>query len=160
MLHNYRIYVRHIRNSLESVAEIYFSKQFVKYIMFGSLSTVVQLAMRYVLSFYMSFSLSVFIAYFVSMGTALFLYRAFVFIARTGSISRQVVLFALGYLTFLPVTWGLSVGAEGPLLSVFAPDFGKLAAHLIGVGVPVMLHFAFNKLVTFRGSPAAPEIAS
>lgn len=140
-------------NDLSRVVNIYLSRQFATYICCGLISTTVQLATRYCLSFWLDFSLAVVVSYIAGLLVALFLYRRFVFAARSRALSQQAVLFSAAYLAFLPVTWGLSVATVAPLLHVMSPDLAHLTAHTIGVGVPVVLNFAFNKLVTFRDGP-------
>jgi putative flippase GtrA len=128
---------------------IYGSKQFIKYIICGAISSAVHIIARWAFNQYMDFGLAVFLSYFVGMPVALFLYRIFVFNGREGSVTRQFLLFSLTYFGFLPVTWLLSVAAEPPLAAVLPMGQAELFAHMIGVVAPVVINFAYNKFITF-----------
>jgi putative flippase GtrA len=128
---------------------IYGSKQFIKYIICGLISSAVHIIARWAFNQYMGFGLAVFLSYFVGMPVALFLYRFFVFNAREGSVGRQFLLFSVTYFGFLPVTWLLSVAAELPLAALLPKGQAELFAHMIGVVAPVVINFAYNKFITF-----------
>ena len=142
--------LRPVNRAVHLVARTYLSKQFVTYILCGCLSAGTQVVVRYALEQYASFSLAVLVSYLCGMCVALLLYRFFVFDARKTRMRRQFILFSLAYLAFLPVTWAVSVGAESVLRLSLSPVEARLFAHLLGVSVPVVLNFAFNKFVTFR----------
>lgn len=141
---------RYVKRAASLVLKTYFSKQFVTYILCGGLAAATQIAVRYGLEQYASFSLAVLLSYFCGMFVALVLYRFFVFDARATRMRRQFILFSLAYIAFLPLTWVVSVGAESALLVSFPPVESRLLAHSLGVSLPVVLNFAFNKFVTFR----------
>lgn len=138
--------IAEIRSRLWS---IYASKQFLKYVVCGGLSSLVHVMSRLMLSNYMGYGWAVFVSFFIGMPVALFLYRYFVFNARKGSAARQLFLFSITYFGLLPVTWILSVAAERPFARLFPVDQAQLMAHLIGVIGPVVLNFAYNKFITF-----------
>jgi putative flippase GtrA len=144
---------------LAPLVSIYASLQFIKYLLCGGLSSLVHITARLILSQYVSFSWAVFLSYFVGMPVALLLYRAFVFEGRKGKAGRQFLLFSITYFGFLPVTWGLSVVAEAPLVRLMPIGRAQLLAHLAGVAGPVMLNFAYNKFVTF-GERLPPRVVS
>src|SRR5271168_524545 len=102
------------------VLSIYFSTQFAKYIVCGSVSSIVHLVARWLFNQYVEFGWAVFLSYFVGMPVALLLYRLFVFQGRDGNVIRQFLLFSLTYFGFLPLTWILSVVSE-PGLEVLMP---------------------------------------
>ena len=131
------------------LAEIYFSKQFLLYIICGILASVAHIVARLAISLYTSFPVAVFLSYFVGMPVAFFLYRNFVFTSN-GAVSREVALFSLTYFGFLPLTWILAVGFEPALSLVLPKALAELAAHIVGIVIPVLLNFAYNKFVTFR----------
>lgn len=121
----------------------------MKYIICGSLSSLVHIVARLALNHYMDFGWAVFLSYFVGMPVALILYRMFVFRGRDGSVVRQFFLFSLTYFGFLPLTWLLSVITE-PSFETFMPTASaQLFAHTVGVVGPVILNFAYNKFITF-----------
>lgn len=134
---------------LTLLVAIYGSKQFIKYVICGVISSAVHIIARWAFNQYMGFGLAVFSSYFIGMPVALFLYRVFVFDGRERSVTRQFLLFSLTYFGFLPVTWLLSVVAELPLAAVLPKGQAELFAHMIEVVAPVVINFAYNKFVTF-----------
>jgi putative flippase GtrA len=135
---------------LSRVFSIYVSRQFLKYVVCGAISSLIHLVARWVLNHYMTFGWAVFLSYFVGMPVALVLYRIFVFQGQERSVIRQFGFFSLAYFGFLPLTWLLSVISERPLLAVLPVASAQLVAHLIGVAGPVVLNFAYNKFITFK----------
>ena len=131
------------------VFSIYFSSQFAKYIVCGSVSSIVHIIVRWLFNQYMEFGWAVFLSYFVGMPVALLLYKLFVFQGRDGNVIRQFLLFSLAYFGFLPLTWILSVVSEPGLEALMPTSSAQLAAHTIGVIGPVVLNFAYNKFITF-----------
>ena len=134
---------------ISRIIAVYLSTQFVRYLICGSVSSLVHIIARWILNQYMDFGWAVFLSYFVGMPVALILYRTFVFQGRDGNVARQFALFSLTYFGFLPLTWFLSVVSE-PTLQTFMPAvYAQLLAHMSGVIGPVVLNFAYNKFVTF-----------
>ena len=134
------------------IISIYVSTQFARYLICGSVSSLVHIIARWILNRYIDFGWAVFLSYFVGMPVALILYRTFVFQGRDGNVGRQFALFSVTYFGFLPLTWFLSVVSE-PSLQAFLPAaYAQLLAHMIGVTGPVVLNFAYNKFVTFGES--------
>jgi putative flippase GtrA len=131
------------------LVSIYASRQFIKYVLCGGISSLVHITARLILSQYVNFSWAVFLSYFVGMPVALLLYRVFVFHGREGKLSRQFLLFSITYFGFLPVTWVLSVVSEALLVRLMPTGQAQLLAHLVGVAGPVVLNFAYNKFITF-----------
>jgi putative flippase GtrA len=136
-------------NLLSRIVRIYLSTQFVKYIICGSVSSLVHIVARLILSRYMDFGWAVFTSYFIGMAVALILYRIFVFRGQDSSVARQFLLFSISYIAFLPVTWFLSIVSEPRLANLFPTATAQTLAHLIGVAGPVILNFAYNKFITF-----------
>ncbi len=124
--------------------------EFLRFIVTGGIAAGVNLAARYALNQFMSFEVSVAVAYLVGMTTAYILARLFVFQASGRSVASEFRRFALVNLVALAIVWLVSVG----LARLLFPAIGFTwhaddISHVIGVLAPVVTSYFGHRLYTF-----------
>ena len=127
------------------------SRQFLLFILTGGTAAIVNFTSRIVLNAWLSFSVSIFLAYILGAITAYCLTRTFVFANSQQPISHSIGFFIMINLIAILQTWGLSVALADyilPWLSV--NSFKKEIAHGIGVIFPVFSSYIGHKKWTFR----------
>ncbi|WP_338552546.1 GtrA family protein [Paenibacillus sp. KS-LC4] len=130
------------------------SKQFLLFLASGGLAAIVNLGSRIVLNHYLSFTLSVALAYMFGMITAFVLSKLFVFHgASQHSAIRQLAYFTLVNVIAIIQTLIVSI----VLRNYFLPFIGwgfhpNEVAHFIGVCVPIFSSYVGHKYVTFSGA--------
>ncbi len=129
----------------------FLSKQFIMFLVTGGTAAMVNFWSRIVYNQWVSFSVSIFLAYLTGMVTAFVLARWLVFQQSQQSVCRSALLFAAVNVLAVLQTWLISMG-----LAVYAlPQLGVTRwvaeiAHAFGVVVPVFTSYLGHKHFSFR----------
>ena len=127
------------------------SKEFLGFLITGSIAATVNFASRIYLNQFYSFSASVVFAYLLGMMTAFILARVFVFNKSSLSIGRSAAIFSLVNVLALVQTWLISMGLNYyalPSLGVerFVPEISSA----IGIIFPVFTSYLGHKYWSFK----------
>jgi putative flippase GtrA len=129
--------------------------QFVRFLFAGGVAAVANYGSRFAFSLWFSYEAAIVLAYLVGMTVAFLLMRAYVFDARAGKLTPQILKFvAVNILAVLQtllisvvlVRWGF------PALGI--AQHVEALAHLIGVLVPVVTSYVGHRLATFSNAHA------
>lgn len=123
---------------------------FIAFLAAGGIAAVVNIVSRILLSYVMSYSGAIVIAYLFGMTTAYTLMRRFAFEKSGRQVSQEYVRFGLVNLLALLQIWAISVGLADYLLPriwIFA--HAELIAHAIGVLSPTVTSYFLHKYFTF-----------
>lgn len=128
-------------------------RQLASFVVTGGIAAGVNIAARWVLSWFLLYEVAVAIAYLFGMTSAFLLARTFVFEAGRrhwmGEFGRFAIVNAVSFLVVLGVSAGLA--------RLFFPAIGyhwhaEDVAHVIGVVSPILLSFYAHKHFSF-GAP-------
>lgn len=127
------------------------ASQFIRFLITGGISALVNLASRYVFNFFLPFSWSVILAYILGMLTAYNLFRLFVFSPSGRNVSSEVWRFVLVNLIALSIVWSVSM----TLVCIIFPKIRftwhpEDVAHFIGVLSPAVPSFIGHKFFSFQ----------
>ena len=123
------------------------------FILTGGIAALVNIGSRFLLNLVMSYRSAIVLAYIVGMITAFFLFKFFVFEAKSSRKTvREVVFFLAINLLALLQTYLISI-ALAEYLFPFCKwtFFPKDIAHVIGVMVPIFTSYLGHKYYTFHG---------
>ena len=127
------------------------SRQFITFLITGGLAALVNFSSRVFLNQWISFSLSIVIAYLIGMLTAFTLAKKFVFTESSQSIKSSAMYFSLINLLAIAQTWVVSVSLAHYLLpNLGITNFTREIAHLCGVVFPVFTSFVGHKRLSFK----------
>jgi len=129
------------------------SQQFVRFMIVGGVAACVNIGSRYLLSFYMDYSLAIILAFILGLSTGFILSSNWVFSETTRPPGQQAAWFVLINLLALGQVWVVSFG----LAEWLFPKIGNIPyrydlAHVIGVLSPVFTSYLGHKHFSFRGS--------
>ncbi len=129
----------------------FLSKEFVGFLVTGSIAATVNFLSRIFYDQFYSFSVSVIFAYLTGMVTAFILAKLFVFKKSTQSIGRSVTIFTLVNLVAAAQTWVISMGLNYYLLPTlgithFVPEISSA----IGIAFPVFTSYLGHKYWSFK----------
>ena len=127
------------------------SRQFVAFLVTGGTAALVNFGSRILINQWLSFAVSVVLAYLIGMCTAWLLARQFVFGAGRQTATRSMAWFAAVNGLAILQTWGISMLLAYWLL----PALGVVRwvpeiAHAVGVAVPVFTSYLGHKRFSFR----------
>jgi putative flippase GtrA len=126
--------------------------QFVRFVITGGISALVNVLVRWALSFVVGYQVAILLAYLMAMTLAFILARMFVFASATHDTLGQYLRFAMVNVVALAQVWLVSVG----LAHYFFPAVGfnwqvETVAHAIGVASPVVTSYFGHRHYSFRG---------
>ncbi|AMT91466.1 hypothetical protein AYO71_22320 [Pseudomonas koreensis] len=117
----------------------------------GGTAAAVNFCSRIIYNLWLSFSLSVVVAYLTGMITAFVLAKLFVFKESQQSVRRSILFFTLVNLVAVLQTWLISMGLAYYLLpSLGVTLFVKEISHAIGVVIPVFTSYFGHKRWSFK----------
>lgn len=126
--------------------------EFVRFLLVGGFSALVNIVSRFLLSRAMPFEIAVPVAYVIGMATAFALMRRFVFGASGRKAHDEFVRFAIVNLVAVVQVWIVSVGLVRFVFPMFSFAWHpEDIAHIVGVSVPVASsyfghrHFSFAR---------------
>lgn len=129
----------------------FLSKQFMVFLITGGTAAAVNFCSRIIYNLWLSFSLSVIIAYLTGMITAFVLAKLFVFKESQQSVHRSILFFTLVNLVAVLQTWLISMGLAYYLLpSLGVTLFVKEISHATGVVIPVFTSYLGHKRWSFK----------
>jgi len=128
---------------------LYFSKQFIYFVLAGSSAAFVNWSTRILLRNYFDFLFSAILAYFLGLIFAFFLYRNLVFPYSSLPISKQRTRFLLINISVMPFVLVIF-----SYLSIFLEyqglgNFSEPIAHGLTIGIPALITFLLYKLYAF-----------
>ena len=128
------------------------NSRFVRFLMTGGFSALVNIGVRKLLSSIMIFEIAVVIAYLIAMAVAYVLARLFVFGASGRGVWSETKRFATVNAVALCIVWIVSVGLARWLFPAIGFTWhADTVAHAIGVMTPAVtsylghLHFTFSR---------------
>ena len=126
-------------------------QQIIKYLLSGGLAALVNIGSRMVLNIWLSYEISIIIAYFFGMVVAFLLMRKTFYIKQNANILPQIVKFCFVNLLSIAQTFLVSLF----LFYYFFPFIGivqdtKVLSHFIGVLFPVFISYFLHKYLTFK----------
>ena len=129
----------------------FMSRQFIIFLVTGGLAAAVNFGSRILYNQWVSFSVSVVLAYLTGMVTAFVLARYFVFTESSQSMQRSALWFVVVNIVAVIQTWVISMLLAYYLLprmgfSRFIPEI----AHAVGVVVPVFTSYLGHKRFSFK----------
>lgn len=127
----------------------FFTRQFLLFVFVGITAALMNWVARFVFSLWISFPLAVLSAYGIGMASAFELNRRFVFPVSPKPIHRQMQVFVLTNLAFLPVVWVASI-----FLNTLMNNYGftrntEEIAHGIALAIPMLITFLVYKFIAF-----------
>jgi len=127
------------------------SRQFLMFLITGSIATAVNFFSRILYGFFMNFSLSIFMAYLTGMVVSFFLTKHFVFKLSSRSLYSSCFWFLLVNSMTALLVWSVSLGLSDHLLPLLGINtFRHEIAHAISLGIPVVSNFIGHKHLSFR----------
>lgn len=127
------------------------SRQFPTFLITAGVAALVNLASRYFLNLYISFELSVFLAYCVGVVVAYTLAKYFVFVSRNEDLGLEFLRFIIVNVISLAIVWTVSVSLRNIIFPGFEMDFyPETVSHIIGVASPAIFSFFAHKTYTFN----------
>lgn len=130
---------------------VFFSRQFMLFVLTGGIAAVVNFSSRTVYSQWTSYSTAIVLAYITGMITAFLLAKAFVFTDSAVPTRRSFVYFSLVNLLAVVQVWLVSMGLALYLLpSLGVARHVEEIAHAVGVLFPVFTSYLGHKYLSFR----------
>ena len=127
------------------------SKQFITFLITGSISAAGNFLSRIFYNEYYSFSTAVIFAYLTGMVTAFILAKMFVFKASTQSIRRSALIFTFVNVFAAAQTWIISMGLNFYVLPALGVErYVAEIASAIGIAFPVFTSYLGHKRWSFK----------
>ena len=124
--------------------------EFARFLLVGGIAAAVNFISRIIFSEWMSFRVSIIMAYLVGMLTAYILSRAIVFEPSGKHPGNELLYFSLVNLFAVIQVWLISVGLAEYAFPYFDFTFyPEEIAHLSGLGVPVITSYLGHKYYSF-----------
>lgn len=129
-------------------------RRFIAFVLVGGFAALVNIAVRWALSFAMAYQPAIVVAYLIAMVTAWLMNRVLVFEPSGRSWHSELLRFTLVNGVALVQVWAVSVGLYRFILPAIGWTFEPaLVAHAIGVASPVITSYLGHKYFSF--SPAS-----
>lgn len=120
------------------------------FILSGGFAALVNIFLRYILTPYVGYNISIIIAFICAMTTAWFIVRQFVFSASSSTPLKEYTKFSLVNLFALIQVWSVSIGLDEYIFpSIHFEYYPETVAHVIGVLSPVLPSYLCHKYFTF-----------
>lgn len=129
----------------------FMSRQFLMFLVTGSIAAGVNFSSRILYSLWLDFSPAVILAYLTGMITAFILAKIFVFKDSQQVVLHSAMIFVLVNVVAALQTWVISLGLANYVLpSLGVKVFIFEIAHAVGVVVPVVTSYIGHKHWSFR----------
>lgn len=139
--------------SVAGLISLFFSTQFLKFLLVGGLAAFLHWYARYLLTPLMGYVWALCLAYAIGISVGYVLNAVFVFSKAQNARSKQIGYFVLFNLLMAPVVIVLSyLLSEVVFASVGMSYHPREIAHGIGVASPVFINFLLHKFLTFKGA--------
>ena len=127
------------------------SRQFMHFLIVGSLAAVVNVLSRIVYGVWVGYSVSIILAYLTGMVAAFLLARTYVFPGGRNGVGRSAVYFTLVNAVALLQTWFVSIALADHLFPTLGiRQHSETLAHVIGVGTPAFTSYIGHREWSFR----------
>lgn len=131
--------------------KVFFSRQFLTFILTGGTAALVNFISRIALNFWLDFMTAVVLAYLIGMATAFSLARIFVFQNSSAPLGRSIAIFALVNVAAICQTLAISGVLFYYILPYFkVHQFSAEIAHAVGIIVPVFSSYVGHKYWSFK----------
>ena len=129
------------------------TRRFTGFVVVGLISTVCNLASRYLFEVVASYEVALAGANIVGLLGAFFLNRWLVFKSRAPGLMTELARFTLVNLAGIVIAWIVAVLLYEPGVSCIGLrlDHGAFVAHAIGIAVPVVPNYLAHRFWTFKG---------
>ena len=125
-------------------------KQFPLFVLAGSISALINVMSRVILTIFLNFEISIFISYLIGMVTSFLLQRKYVFKSTKKSYKRSFAAFSLVNLVALIQVWMVSLLVKFWLINFIASvTLVEFIAHCFGLGIPAFTSYFGHKYITF-----------
>jgi putative flippase GtrA len=139
---------------IRSVASLYLSEEFGRFLVFGGIALALHWLSRFVLNWYISFGWAIVVSYMIGMLVAFVLNKAFVFPRSDRSLNFELFFFFFVNIAAFPLVWIIAnVLGEWLFIQWLPQQISRAAAHGIAITFPVFMNFALHKFITFRETP-------
>jgi len=136
-------------DQIKSFLLLYFSKQFIYFLIAGGLSALLNFFTRLILRPYFDIILSAIFSYTLALICAFFLYRKFVFPYSAVPIYIQGKKFLLIQIACMPVVILIFSLMTSFFISIGLGIYSEPLAHAISIGMPALITFLLYKLFVF-----------
>jgi len=136
-------------NKLKSYVLLYFSKQFIYFILAGASAASVNFFSRLLLRDYLDIIVSAIFAYSIALVFAFILYRKLVFPFSETSFKTQSIRFLIIQLGCMPIVIFIFSILSAILYKMGLGIYSESVAHAISIGTPALITFLFYKLYVF-----------
>jgi putative flippase GtrA len=127
------------------------------FVLIGGLAATVNFLSRIFLNQFLSFSISVVVAYFIGMCIAFTLNKLFVFKEADSRTSWQAIMFVFVNLIGVIQTYLVSVALAEWLFPYWEVAwYPREIAHFIGISIPTITSYIGHKYLTFRRKKYTP----
>lgn len=127
------------------------NRQFIKFMVSGSISTLVNILSRFSLGFFISYPSSIVVSYIIGMATSYLIFKLWVFKTQRNNILRQLSCFLLINFIGLGQTLLISIILVNYVFFSIQPVLIKeTLAHIIGLAIPIATSYIGHKHVTFK----------
>lgn len=129
-------------------------EQFLRFLLVGGVSAVVNILSRIALNLAMSFQAAVLVAYLIGMTTAYVLNKLFVFGPSGRAVHEEYFRFTLVNLLSVAQVWIVSVGLAFHVFPAIGFTWhAETIAHTIGVAVPAVTSYFLHRYFSFAAAP-------
>lgn len=126
-------------------------RQFARFILAGGIAAAVNIAARWLLSPWVSYTAAIVIAFLIGVVTAFTLNRIFVFRQSSNKFHHQLSWFVVINFIALAQTLIISLALTKWLLPLINWRWEpELVAHALGVGAPLITSYIGHKTLSFR----------
>jgi len=128
---------------------LYFSKQFIYFLIAGGLSAFLNFSIRLILRPYFDIIVSATFSYVVALICAFFLYRKFVFPFSLTPMHIQGRRFLIIQISCMPIVIFIFSFLASFFTSIGVGIYSEPIAHAISIGTPALITFLLYKLFVF-----------
>lgn len=131
-----------------------FKHEFTQFLLVGGVAALVNFVARILINYFVTYGLSVVLAYGFGMLTAFVLSKRYVFERSGRHHLHELRDFTIVNLFAVVQVWGISVGlAEYAFPAIGYHSYAPEVAHLIGLSVPSVTSYFGHKYFSFRKHP-------
>ena len=136
-------------NKIKSYLLLYFSKQFIYFLIAGCSAAAFNFFSRIILRNYLDIIVSALLANILAMVIAFFLYKKLVFPFSSVSFRTQGIRFVIIQASCMPVAIFIFAMLANLFYSAGLGNYAEPTAHIISIGTPALITFLLYKLFVF-----------
>ncbi|MBN8887164.1 MAG: GtrA family protein [Rudaea sp.] len=131
-------------------------REFLRFLFTGGAAAAINFCSRIVLNQWLTFALSVVLAYLIGFAVAFVLFRRYVFPKSNQPVRKQILWFLTVNLAALAQTVLISLLLANYVLPAMSISWhSHEIAHAVGIAVPVFTSFLGHKYLSFSSATAA-----